>query len=529
MVKSLSVIFAVLTIAVVLPAAEAEKEALLKLDAILEKCWKKHGITPAPVVGDAEFFRRLSFRVRGKLPQVSELKKFIADKTPGKRSLLIKKYLDSGDFALLMAMRYADMFRIKSEFPINLWPNAVQCYHRYFYTLTIEDRSWRQTARELLTSSGSNFRVPPANFFRANADRTPKGLAAGTALALMNFRTTALSDADRKKFEAFFSRIRFKSTKEWKEEIVYNDPGQAILKCRTPDGAEFTIDTSGTDPRRVFADWLTDDENPFFARAYVNRAWYWMFGAGIANPADDMAMPRKQGLWSRIFGRETAPAANAPVDEELMTFLSDYFRANGYSTKKLYSLILNSRAWQVGWRCKKEELARKEKYFAVYPVRRLESEIISDALSSLTNSYERYVSVIPEPFTYIPRNTPAVSLADGSMSTGTLDKFGRSPRDSGKFEERNNNSTGAQRLHLMNSGVLYKQISRMPGRILRGRLNMDQMMDLAYLTVLSRYPEPEERKAITAYHKKLSRREKWKIWPDLFWALVNTAEFSYHH
>ena len=82
---------------------------------------------------------------------------------------------------------------------------------------------------------------------------------------------------------------------------------------------------------------------------------------------------------------------------------------------------------------------------------------------------------------------------------------------------------------MMNSGVLYKQITRMPGRILRGRLNMDQMMDLAYLTVLSRYPEPEERKAITAYHKKLSRREKWKIWPDLFWALVNTAEFSYHH
>ena len=529
MVKSLFVTLVMLTAVFALPAAEKEKEAVRKLDAILEKCWSRHGITPAPVIGDAAFFRRISFRVRGKLPQVSELKEFIADKTPEKRSLLIKKYLDSDEFAVLMAMRYADMFRIKSEFPINLWPNAVQCYHRYFYTLTVEDRSWRQTVRELLTSSGSNFRIAPANFFRANADRTPKGLAAGTALALMNFRTTALSDADRSRFEAFFSRIRFKSTTEWKEEIVYNDPAGTVLKCRTPDGVEFTIDTAVKDPRKVFADWLTDEDNPFFARAYVNRAWYWMFGSGIANPADDMALPEKLSFWEKLCGKETVPAANAPVDRELMEFLCSYFKENGYSTKKLFSLILKSRAWQNDWRCGKAELAKKEKYFAVYPVRRLESEVISDALSSLTNSYERYMSVIPEPFTYIPRNTPAISLADGSMSTGTLDKFGRSPRDSGKFEERNNSSTGAQRLHLMNSGVLYNQIIRLPGRVFRGRLSMDQMMDLAYLTVLSRYPEAKERKVIKDYYNALPRREKGKIWQDLFWALVNTAEFSYHH
>jgi hypothetical protein len=147
----------------------------------------------------------------------------------------------------------------------------------------------------------------------------------------------------------------------------------------------------------------------------------------------------------------------------------------------------------------------------------------------LTQTRERYVSVIPEPFTFIPRDMSAVSLADGSMSTGTLDKFGRSPRDSGKLSERNNNSTGAQRLHLMNSGVLFQQITRLPGYFFRGRMNWDQQLDRAYLAVLSRYPVPQERVAARRYHDQLPPRVRWKFWQDLFWTLVNTSEFSYHH
>ena len=525
MVKSL-LIGAVFAVGVLTLSADSFTADLARFNKKLNSSWEKHGVTPAPVADDAAFYRRLSFRVLGKIPDVESLRKFLNDKDPQKRAKLIDKFLATTDFAELMAMRYADMFRIKSEFPINLWPNAVQCYHRYFYQLTVEDRSWRQTVRELLISSGSNFRVAPANFFRANADRTPKGLAAGTALALMNFRTDALSKEHQEQFAAFFSRVRFKSTKEWKEEIVYHDPAGVTLKCRTPDGKEFTIDTGRKDPRKVFADWLCDEDNPILSRAYVNRAWYWMTGTGIANPADDMALPR--GFFDRLFGKE-APA-NAPADEDVMEFLCDYFEKNNCSTKALYRLILNSRAWQADWRCDAGDLAKKEKFLAVYPVRRLESEIVNDALSTLTKNYERFVSVIPEPFTFIPRGSAAVSLADGSMSTGTLDKFGRSPRDSGKLSERNNNSTGAQRLHLMNSGVLFNQITRLPNMIFRDpRMNWSQRVDLAYLTVLSRYPSVNERAAARRYHDQMHPRNRWKFWQELFWALINTGEFSYHH
>lgn len=525
MVKKLLFFAALAAVFVTLSAGTFSGE-VAGFNECLERSWEKHRVTPGAVIDDAAFFRRLSFRVLGRLPKVDELKSFISDRDPEKRAKLIDAFLDTPVFAETMAMRYADMFRIKSEFPINLWPNAVQCYHRYFYQLTLEDRSWRKVAEELLVSNGSNFRIAPANFFRANADRTPKGLAAGTALALMNFNPGSMSKKEQELFAAFFSRVRFKSTKEWKEEIVYNDPAAAELQCRTPDGRVFRINTAEQDPRRVFADWLCDEDNPILARAYVNRAWYWMTGIGIANPVDDMALPR-QGMWERLFG-ETRP--NDPADEAVMAHLTAYFKKHAFSTRALYRLILNSRAFQADWRCKPSELARHEKYLAVYPVRRLESEIICDALSSLTRNYERFVSVIPEPFTFIPRGSSAVSLADGSMSTGTLDKFGRSPRDSGKISERNNNSTGAQRLHLMNSGVLYSQITRLPGYVFRGRgMTWDTQLDLAYLTVLSRYPTVNERRAAQKYHNNFSPRMRWKFWQDLFWALVNTSEFSYHH
>ncbi|OLA45523.1 MAG: hypothetical protein BHW34_02970 [Firmicutes bacterium CAG:176_59_8] len=92
-----------------------------------------------------------------------------------------------------------------------------------------------------------------------------------------------------------------------------------------------------------------------------------------------------------------------------------------------------------------------------YPIHRLEAELLIDALAAATGGYDRYMSVIPEPFTFLPARTRAVTIADGSMSSGVLDSFGRPPRDSGKFSERRNAITDSQRLYLMNSGTLHQR------------------------------------------------------------------------
>ena len=110
-----------------------------ELNNILEKHWKKANLSKVAVSDDYTFIRRATLDLTGKIPSVQQIKSFVADKTPNKRAILIKTLLASPSYADLTAQRYAHIFRIKSEFPINLWPNAVQLYFRYFHDAAAKD------------------------------------------------------------------------------------------------------------------------------------------------------------------------------------------------------------------------------------------------------------------------------------------------------------------------------------------------------------------------------------------------------
>ena len=367
----------------------------------------------------------------------------------------------------------------------------------------LADRSWKEMLEEMLTASGSNFRVPAANFFRASPDRTPEGLAAITAQTVLGCNLEKLPDEQKKRFAAFFSRIRYKSTDEWKEEIVYTDPAPAVLRAALPGGEVRTILSPDSDPRRILADELLKPDSGF-AEAAVNRVWSWIFGRGIYPDPDDLPAER-----------------NDPRLKEL----TRVFRESGYRFRELYRRILNAEPFQspVG-------TAEQEAEGRAYPIHRLEAELLIDALAAATGGYDRYMSVIPEPFTFLPARTRAVTIADGSMSSGVLDSFGRPPRDSGKFSERRNAITDSQRLYLMNSGTLHQRISRLPGRLFgKRKLNDRQRIDLFYLRILSRYSTRKEREAILAYRKSLPPKQRWNVWRDLAWVLINSKEFLYYH
>ena len=121
-------------------------------------------------------------------------------------------------------MRWGDVLRIKAEFPVNLWPNAAQAYHRWVRASIAENKPYDKFVRELLTSSGSNFRVGPVNFYRAIQNRTPDGIASAVALTFMGSRTDAWPKDRVAGMAAFFSQIGYKPTSEWKEENVFWDP-----------------------------------------------------------------------------------------------------------------------------------------------------------------------------------------------------------------------------------------------------------------------------------------------------------------
>ena len=131
--------------------------------------------------------------------------------------------------------------------------------------------------------------------------------------------------------------------------------------------------------------------------------------------------------------------------------------AHDYDLKHLYRLILNSQTYQLSSIPPDRSCRTPRRNFAYYPLRRLDAEVLIDALCQITGTTEEYSSPIPEPFTFIPGEQRSIALADGSITSSFLEMFGRPPRDTGLESERNNSPTAAQRLHLLNSSHIQQQ------------------------------------------------------------------------
>jgi hypothetical protein len=468
-------------------------------------------LTAAPLCSDGVFLRRVYLDVIGTLPTVAEARDFLDDTQPGKRARLIESLLARPEYADYQAMRWGDLLRVKAEFPINLWPNAAQVYHRWILQAMRENRPADAMMRELLGANGSNFRSGPANFYRAVQARDPDGLARAVALTFFGMRAERWPPGQLAGLAGFFTSVRYKPTGEWKEEIVYLDssaPADPARKPVFPDGTPAAI-ASGEDPRAALADWMLNPAHPWLARALANRTWSWLLGRGIVQEPDDLRPD------------------NPPSNPALLAYLEREFIAARYDQKQLFRLILNSQTYQRSSLPADTRPGAAEN-FAFYPVRRLEAEVIADAINQITGGTDAYVSAIPEPFTYIPAEIRAISLPDGSITGGFLEKFGRSPRDTGLASERDNATTAAQRLHLLNSTQVLRKLEQGPA--LRALLKTDTLasapqIERIYLAVLSRRPTVAERSFALGFTANGGRTAVL----DLVWALVNSTEFIHRH
>ena len=457
-------------------------------------------------------YGRVFLDVIGTLPTPEEIEQFMADTRSDKRSALIDDLLSREEFADYWSLKWCDLFRVKSEFPINLWPNAVQAYHRWIHNALHDNKHYDQFVRELLTSSGSNFRVPPVNFYRAVQGHEPSAIAASVSLNFMGVRYERWSEADQQNLAKLFSRVAFKPTAEWKEEIVYCDPAATEpIEVTLPDGQTVKI-APYEDPRLVFADWLISPKNPWFTRNIVNRVWSWLMGRGIIHEPDDIHPD------------------NPPANPELLAYMEQAFIESEYDLRQLFRLILNSRTYQQS-AIPQSDHPDVEIYFACYPIRQLEAEVLIDAIDTICGSSESYMSMIPEPFTYIPESQRSIMLADGSITSPFLELFGRPSRDSGQESERNNEPTNAQRLHLLNSSHIQNKIqgSKHLRKLLREkRRNPRQVVKTLYLLILSREPTADEQKTVEEYIQSAGKKRKEAI-DDFVWALINSKEFLYRH
>ena len=498
----------------VVPPYETEKWSVPEnaVDVEVLAALRKRGISPARPCSDEVFLRRVYVDLIGTLPEPAEAQEFLKDSRPGKRAALIEALMQREEFNDYWALKWCDLLRVKSEFPINLWPNAVQAYHRWIRDAVRENRPLDRMARELLTASGSNFRVPPVNFYRAIQERTPRGIAEAVALTFMGVREEGLTEEQWAGMAGFFKRVAYKKTQEWKEEVVMLDP--AVNTAQTavfPDGKTVEIPAE-QDPRRVFADWLTAAENPWLARNFANRAWSWFFGRGVIHEPDDIRLNNPPGN----------PALLALLEKELV-------RAK-YDLRQLFRLILNSRTYQQS-SLPRSEHAEAAAFFARYPARRMDAEVLFDALCRITGTEQEYSSPIPEPFTFLPHDQRAIALADGSIGCPFLEAFGRPTRDTGLESERNNQTGEAQLLQLLNSSDLQRRIERGPRlhKVIKdSQWKRGEAIQRLYLLILSRRPTAGEAAAAEKYFgaSKLGFKQAAD---DLVWALLNSKEFLSRH
>ncbi len=123
--------------------------------------------------------------------------------------------------------------------------------------------------------------------------------------------------------------------------------------------------------RLELTQWMTATQHPLTARVYVNRVWRWHFGVGIVASTEN-------------FGR----LGDRPTHPELLDWLARNFMENGWSTKQLHRLILNSNAYRMASAHPNESQASavdpENKLLWKSRVQRLDAEQIRDAVLAVS-------------------------------------------------------------------------------------------------------------------------------------------------
>ncbi len=499
-----------------------------KIDELVLAKLKQLGIPPSDPCEDHEFLRRIFLDVTGTLPTVDETRAFLKDTDPEKRAKLIDRLFAGDLFADYWALKWCDLLRVKSEYPSNLWPNAVQAYYHWIRNSIARNKPYDQFAREMIVSSGSNFRNSEVNFYRAFLKRDAQSLSEATALIFMGARTScARCHAhpteewdldDNLALAAFFAKVGYKKTLEWKEEIVYFNRRGSLRHPLTRQvvqpaflGAEPLELPVDRDPRAEFAEWLTAPDNPYFAKNIVNRIWFWLFNRGIVHDPDDF--------------RPTNP----PTNPQLLDYLAKELVEHKYDLRHIYRLVLNSGTYRRSARAN-EFNAKDNAHFSHYLTKRLTAEQLLDAVNQITETSDQFTSRVPEPYTILPRGHRAVQLADGTISTPFLELFGRPSRNSPFESERSCETSMRQALHFINSSHIENKVAGSPWlkRLLASGKTNEELVTEIYLTAIARFPADEEKQSVLDYIGTDNRARRQAFY-DFVWAIMNTKEFMFNH
>jgi hypothetical protein len=480
-------------------------------------------LPPSDVCTDQEFVRRAYLDVCGVLPTPAEVQQFLGNPDPNKRAGLVDKLLERPEYSDFWTLKWSDVLRSSRK--------AIQLKGAFVFQQWLRGHLARNTpfdevVRELLTASGSTFANPPANYYRIARD--PQNLAETTAQLFFGIRMQCAkchnhpferwTQDDYYSMAAFFARVRQKrdnaepgpNPQTAGGEVIFTDRAGEVTQPRSGKimapkymGGAIAAVPPGKDRREALAGWLTGTDNPFFARATVNRIWFHLTGKGIVDPVDDF--------------RDSNPSAN----DELLDALAKDFVRSKFDIKHLIRVIMTSRTYQLS--AQTNEFNKNDtKYFSHAVTKLLTAEQLLDALCAVTE--------VPEKFAGFPIGTRATQLPDGEVNHSFLKTFGQPARELACECEREGESNLAQALQLINGPTVNEKL-RSPGnrigRLLAQKTSDLEMLNELYMSSLSRLPTQADAHLALEHVAKAS--DKRKAWEDVQWALLNSKEFLFRH
>ena len=478
------------------------------------------GIPPSALCDDATFIRRVSIDVAGRLPTVTEVEQFLADTEPAKRDRLVDRLVDSPGYADYFANKWATVLRNKRRNATDI-PYTYK-FHAWIRRAFRENMPYDQFVRSVLTATGDPETHPPVAWYREVKSSTAQmedvaQLFLGMRMACAKCHHHPFerwSQQDYYGFEAFFSQVGLKNSK-FNQNV--NQPDMVYLKTSAPSAknprSQLDVKPTGLggtpldispyeDARQYLVDWMAAPENPFFARALVNRYWKHFFGRGIVDPEDDMRV------------------TNPPSNPELLDALTRHFLDHRFDLKDLVRTICKSNAYQLSSQPTEFNQTDQQNYSSFYP-RRLPAEVLYDSVNAVADT--------PSNFGTIPQGTTAVQLPDNGFNNYFLEVFGKPEAESACECERSAEANLSQSLHLLNSGDVQGRLQNGQGRAAHfnrepDRPDADKIREL-YLAAFARDPRPEESAFILTQIAKYQNKQQ--AWEDVIWAILNAREFQF--
>jgi hypothetical protein len=493
-----------------------------RIDEHLAAGWKAKKATPAPLADDAEFVRRATLDLAGRIPDILTARDFADDPGKDKRAKLIDK--------LLASDRYPAHFA-------NVWrswilPEAGANFQLVYMMPGFE--SW--LASELKSNNGHDKVVralvmgTAANnagfaFYQANQNK-PEEVASAVSRLFLGVKIECAQCHDhpfakwtRKQFwetAAFFTSMPGYGIRRGKGLAppgTAGKPGEIkipgsdkVIKARFLDGKAPKLGTQqgeSSDPRSAFLDWMAAADNPFFARATVNRVWEYLTGTGIVEPIDDQ--------------RDENPASHPTLLDEM----AQQFVANQFDLKYLIKAITLSRAYQLTSR-QTHSSQQGARAFARMKVRGLSPEQLFDSLIVATGQREE-----------VPINPYASRKAfNPNVYSPRQDFIRRFPTPDKRSEQQ---TSILQALYLMNGKIVSDATSLEHNKNLAiiaeaTTVRTSRRVEQVFLLTLGRKPRPAESDRLVKYVEGggPSKDPKAALC-DVFWALLNSSEFCVNH